>query len=72
MEVGQNLSEKALYDYNLVRRALDTADQKAYAELMERYRDSVYFMLLKMINNKDDADDLTMISFGKAFQNLFW
>lgn len=70
MEVGQNLSEKALYDYNLVRKALETGDQKAYAELMERYRDSVYFMLLKMINNKDDADDLTIEAFGKAFHRL--
>jgi RNA polymerase sigma-70 factor (ECF subfamily) len=70
MEISNNLSEKALYDYSLVRRALDSADQKAYAELMERYRDSVYFMLLKMINNKDDADDLTIEAFGKAFHRL--
>lgn len=70
MEVGPNLSEKAQYDYNLVKRALENGDQKAYAELMERYRDSVYFMLLKMINNKDDADDLTIEAFGKAFHRL--
>ncbi len=70
MEVNQNLSEKARYDYVLVRRAVDTGDQKAYAELMSRYRDSIYFMLLKMINNKDDADDLTIEAFGKAFHRL--
>ncbi|HEY0976576.1 MAG TPA: sigma-70 family RNA polymerase sigma factor, partial [Flavobacteriales bacterium] len=55
---------------NLVRRAVDQKDQKAYAELMGRYRDSIYFMLLKMINNKDDADDLTIEAFGKAFNRL--
>jgi RNA polymerase sigma factor (sigma-70 family) len=70
MELGDNLSDKAVYDYSLVRRALDNGDQKAYAELMSRYRDSVYFMLLKMINNKDDADDLTIEAFGKAFKRL--
>ena len=70
MEVSENLSEKALYDYNLVRRAVDNKDQKAYAELMSRYRDSIYFMLLKMINNKDDAEDLTIEAFGKAFNRL--
>ena len=70
MEVSENLSEKALYDYNLVRRAVDSKDQKAYAELMSRYRDSIYFMLLKMINNKDDAEDLTIEAFGKAFNRL--
>lgn len=70
MEVNQNLSEKAQYDYKLVRRAVDNGDQKAFAELMSRYRDSIYFMLLKMINNKDDAEDLTIEAFGKAFNRL--
>jgi len=65
-----NLSVKAVYDYNLIRAALDKGDQKAYAELMGRYHDSVYFMLLKMVNNKDDADDLTIEAFGKAFKRL--
>jgi len=69
-ELENNLSEKAVYDYNLIRSALDHANQKAYAELMGRYRDSVYFMLLKMVNNKDDADDLTIEAFGKAFKRL--
>ncbi|MBK8950218.1 MAG: sigma-70 family RNA polymerase sigma factor [Flavobacteriales bacterium] len=70
MEVNENLSEKARHDYLLVRRAVDKGDQKAYAELMSRYRDSIYFMLLKMINNKDDAEDLTIEAFGKAFNRL--
>jgi len=70
MEIGPNLSDKALHDYKLVRAAIDKGDQKAYAELMVRYRDSIYFMLLKMVNNKDDADDLTIEAFGKAFKRL--
>ena len=70
LEGNPNLSVKAVYDYNLIRSALDFGDQKAYAELMGRYRDSVYFMLLKMVNNKDDADDLTIEAFGKAFKRL--
>src|ERR1035437_809481 len=65
-----SLSEKALHDYKLVRLAVNTGDQKAYAELMSRYKDSIYFMLLKMVNNRDDADDLTLEAFGKAFKNL--
>jgi RNA polymerase sigma-70 factor (ECF subfamily) len=70
LEYDSNLSEKAIHDYGLIRLALDKGDQKAYAELMGRYRDSVYFMLLKMVNNKDDADDLTIEAFGKAFKRL--
>lgn len=70
LEFDSNLSEKAVHDYKLIRSALDKGNQKAYAELMGRYRDSVYFMLLKMVNNKDDADDLTIEAFGKAFKRL--
>eukprot|EP01136_Pigoraptor_vietnamica_P035278 Opistho-1_new@100294 len=70
MELNENFSEKAKYDYDLVQKALKTGDQNAYAELMDRYRDSIYYMLLKMVNNKDDADDLTIEAFGKAFNRL--
>lgn len=69
-ELNDNLSEKARHDYELVKKALDHGDQAAYAELMGRYRDSIYFMLLKMVNNRDDADDLTIEAFGKAFKRL--
>ncbi|MBN2519397.1 MAG: sigma-70 family RNA polymerase sigma factor [Bacteroidales bacterium] len=69
MEIIGNLSEKAQYDYRLVQLAI-SGDQKAYAELMERYRDAIYFMLLKMVNNKSDAEDLTIEAFGKAFKNI--
>lgn len=70
LEPNENLSTKAVHDYKLIRQALEKSDQKAYAELMGRYRDSVYYMLLKMVNNKDDADDLTIEAFGKAFKRL--
>src|SRR5665213_3365559 len=64
-------STRALYDIKLIERALKQNDQKAYAELMERYWESVYYMLLRMMkNNKDDAEDLAMETFGKAFRFL--
>ncbi len=69
MEVNTNLSEKAQRDYLLVQRA-NEGDQKAYAELMDRYRDAIYYMLLKMVNNTSDAEDLTIEAFGKAFKNI--
>ena len=65
----RNLSDKAKYDYDLVKRAVQ-GDQKSYAELMDRYRDAIYFMLLKMVNNVSDAEDLTIEAFGKAFKNI--
>lgn len=69
-EAMLHLSDKAIRDYKLVRKAIEFADQKAFAELMALYKDSIYYMLLKMVNNRDDADDLTIEAFGKAFKNL--
>jgi len=70
MDVESHLSSKAQYDIQLVIRAVEKHDQAAYAELLDRYKESVYFLLLKMVNNKDDAEDLTIEAFGKAFKNI--
>tara|TARA_B100001115_G_scaffold171608_1_gene154131 strand:+ start:282 stop:899 length:618 start_codon:yes stop_codon:yes gene_type:complete len=66
----QHLSVKAQKDYELVVKATKHNDQQAFSDLMDRYKDSIYFMLLKMVNNKDDAEDLTIEAFGKAFNSL--
>ncbi|MGB1039572.1 MAG: RNA polymerase sigma factor [Flavobacteriales bacterium] len=68
--LGDNFSKKAKGDFELIQRAIDKKDDSAYTELMSRYKDSIYFMLLKMVRNKDDAEDLTIEAFGKAFMNL--
>lgn len=70
LEDNSHFSAKALYDIKLVERAMKNADQKAFAELMKRYWEPVYFMLNRMVMNKDDAEDLTIEAFGKAFKNL--
>ena len=64
-----NLSDKALEDFELIQNALK-GDEKAFARLLSRYRDAIFFMLLKMVNNRNDAEDLTLEAFGKAFRNL--
>jgi RNA polymerase sigma-70 factor (ECF subfamily) len=69
MEVNPNFSANARNDFNLVSSAKE-GNQKAFAEIMQRYKDSIYFMALKMVNNKDDAMDLTVETFAKAFENL--
>ena len=71
MEVNPKLTEKGQRDYKLIRLALDNGDQHAYAELMNNYRDSLYFTMLRMTGDPHDADDLTIEAFGKAFKNLF-
>lgn len=70
MEVKYSFTEKAQRDYQLVQQALHQGDQRAYAELLNNYRESLFFLLLKMTNDPDDAEDLTIEAFGKAFRNL--
>ena len=66
----KQFSDKALQDFKLIDRAVQDGDEKAYAELMKRYKTPVYHMILKMIRNVDDAEDLTIEAFAKAFRNL--
>lgn len=68
-KINKNLSQRALEDYEFVKKAIN-GDQKSYAALMGRYRSSIFHMMLKMVNNKEDADDLTLEAFGKAFNKL--
>ncbi|EKB50058.1 RNA polymerase sigma factor [Cecembia lonarensis] len=71
MEVNERgFSNKALEDFDLIDRAVLEKDQQAFATLMKRYKKAVYFMILKMIRDADDAEDLTMEAFAKAFKNL--
>ena len=63
-------TEKAQRDYQLVCRAREEGDQRAYADLMRTYREPIYLMLLKMTGNATEADDLTIEAFGKAFASL--
>jgi RNA polymerase sigma factor (sigma-70 family) len=70
MEIDRNFSDKALEDFRLIDKATIENDEQAYAELMKRYRKPVYHMILKMVRNVDDAEDLTIEAFAKAFRSL--
>jgi RNA polymerase sigma-70 factor (ECF subfamily) len=69
MEINIHLTDKGKRDYTLVQQAIE-GNQSAYADLMNYYRDSLYFMLLKMTNNAADAEDMTIEAFGKAFKSI--
>lgn len=56
-------------DLELVKQAI-AGDQSAYASLLKAYKESIYYMMIKMVRNADDADDLTIEAFRKAFKRL--
>ncbi len=69
VNLSKRKADRIQQDHELVKMAL-AGDQRAFGKLMARYRDSIFFMIQKMVNNRDDADDLTMEAFGKAFSRL--
>ena len=69
MKINPNLSESALRDVELIISA-QAGVEKAFTQLHNHYRNSIYFMILKMVNNKLDAEELTVEAFEKAFSNI--
>ena len=69
MELNPNLSENARRDAKLIIGAC-SGDENAFERLMKFYKNALYFMILKMVNNKTEAEDLTLEAFGKAFTNI--
>jgi|SRR5665647_546604 len=69
MKINPNLSESALRDVELIISA-KAGVEKAFTQLHNHYRNSIYFMILKMVNNKLDAEELTVEAFEKAFSNI--
>jgi RNA polymerase sigma factor (sigma-70 family) len=68
-EIKKDFSDKAMEDFRLIDMAVE-GDDAAYAKLLQRYKRPVYHMVLKMVRNIDDAEDLTIESFAKAFKSL--
>ncbi len=69
MDLEANFSSRTREDYILACEAVK-GNQHAYEKLLRRYKDMNYVTILKMISNKEDAEDLTIESFAKAFIHI--
>lgn len=63
-------TERMQRDYQLVCDARDRGNNRAYADLMNTYREPLYLLLLRMTHNTTMASDLTVDTFSKAFCQL--
>ncbi|MCK4892808.1 MAG: sigma-70 family RNA polymerase sigma factor [Calditrichia bacterium] len=61
--------KKRKEDKRLIGLAL-SGDEKAYESLLNKYRNLVFSIMLKMARNKQEAEDLTQEAFMKAFSSL--
>lgn len=50
--------------------AAKKGDQKAFTALMDKYKNSLYHLILKIVKSPEDAEDLMIESFAKAFDRL--
>ncbi|MEL6255354.1 MAG: sigma-70 family RNA polymerase sigma factor [Bacteroidota bacterium] len=69
MELKPKVSKNTKEDRELVAAA-QKGENKAFETLLKKYRKSVYYLLLKMVKNADDAEDLTQEAFAKAFNSI--
>lgn len=53
----------------LIVRAL-AGEQKAYEDLLKRYRNGIYTMIFQMVKNREETEDLVQETFIKAFNAL--
>jgi RNA polymerase sigma-70 factor (ECF subfamily) len=65
-EVRQ-LSE--LTDYELIQGCL-AGDKNLFADLVTRYKNLVYSVILRMVNDREEANDLAQEVFVKIYKNL--
>ena len=60
---------KDLTDYELVQKCIN-GEKDYFSEIINRHKNLVYSVILKMINNKEDANDLAQEVFIKVYKNL--
>lgn len=56
-------------DSDLIASALN-GDERAYSQLLLRYKNAVHYNVRKLIKSRSDCEDITLETFGKAFANL--
>ncbi|MEO1033218.1 MAG: sigma-70 family RNA polymerase sigma factor [Bacteroidota bacterium] len=50
--------------------AINNGDTKAYAQLVDRYKDLVYTLALRMLKHREEAEEVAQDTFIKVFKSL--
>ncbi|NRB84299.1 MAG: sigma-70 family RNA polymerase sigma factor [Winogradskyella sp.] len=57
-------------DENILIEAVNNGNTKAYAQLVDRYKDLVYTLALRMLKHKEEAEEVAQDTFIKVFKSL--
>jgi len=61
--------QAGLTDTDIISRVLK-GDQQVFAQLVERYQNYVFTLVLRMIDSREDAEEVSQDIFIKAFRSL--
>ena len=50
-------------DENILIDAINNGDTRAYAQLVDRYKDLVYTLALRMLKHKEEAEEVVQDTF---------
>lgn len=64
------MNETPLNDSSIPLQALQSQDREAFAALVEQTSGQIYHLLLRMLNNEQDAEDALQETYIKAYQAL--
>lgn len=57
-------------DDQILIDAIQNGDTKAYAQLVNRYKDLVYTLAIRMLKHKEEAEEVAQDTFIKIFRSL--
>ena len=57
-------------DIELIHKVLHENDSRAFGELMQRYTSQVYGAALRLMQDEDDAQEVTQMAFIQAYKQL--
>ena len=60
----------ATIDDNILIKAITNGDTKAYTQLVDRYKDLIYTLALRMLKHREEAEEAAQDTFIKVFKSL--
>ncbi|WP_111683763.1 RNA polymerase sigma factor [Winogradskyella tangerina] len=57
-------------DDTILINAINNGDTKAYAQIVDRYKDLVYTLALRMLKHREEAEEVAQDTFIKVFKSL--
>ena len=57
-------------DDQILIDAIENGDTKAYAQLVNRYKDLVYTLAIRMLKHREEAEEVSQDTFIKVFKSL--